>query len=304
MTMRTPLVAALALLVLSSGCVTSQSAETAEGPIASGEAFEDAATISGIVVDDAQTPLQGAVVAIVALTLQVETDAAGSFKFVNVPPGQHEVNAIKLGFESGGRRIDVEAGQQMTGVIITLSPMVIDSVYHETVGPMAGFFGCMVGTPVGITACTGDRFHNQPVATTVFPDEKRFLEFNMGANHWQTMIGESRWNQGSASTGQGMAIYPSHAKREGSHWWCEADGPSPLLFRYEKENEEGNICTSQGEMEPAPSMDINPLVVVADPGFGNVNTPVRLMVQQKFELMVTIFYGEAAPANFSALSDA
>jgi hypothetical protein len=294
------------------GCVSSEGAKPnaqtdGPGPIASGEAIVDAATIQGLVVDDSQAPIGGATVAILGLSLQAQTDEAGSFQFVNVPPGSHDISAIKLGYTSSSKRIDVSASQQLTGVFLVLNPIVVEVAYHESFGPMAGYFECYIGTPTTVTPCTGDTFHDQDLASIVFPNDKRRLEFTMSSNNWRTMVGEGRWTPGAAATAAGMAIYPSYAARDTSHWWCEADGKSPIMFRYESE-EEGSICTSQGDVDPAPSMDLNPLIVAADPGFGTLDEAdrpaFRVMLQQKVEIMVTMFYGEPAPPEFSAMDDA
>lgn len=309
--MRAPFVAVVFLSIVFAGCVSGEggapNSSDVPGPIASGETIPDAATIQGVVVDDSQGPIEGATVAILGLSLQALTDQAGSFQFVNVPPGPHDVSAIKLGFSSASKRVEVAASQQLTGVFLVLQPITVNSVYHESFGPMSGYFECYFGSPYAVTPCTGDAFHEQDLSSTAFPNDKRRLEFTMSADHWRTMIGEGRWTPGAAATAAGMAIYPSYSERAGTHWWCEADGSSPIMFRYESE-EDGSICTSQGDTDPAPSMALNPLIVAADPGFGTLDDPnrpaIRLMLQQKVEIMVTMFYGEPAPLEFSALQDA
>ena len=55
-----------------------------------------------------------------------------------------------------------------------------------------------------------------------------------------------------------------------------------------------------------PSPTVNPLVLVADPGFGGQsldNPPVRMMWQQRFEALMTVFYLEPAPADYSGFGD-
>ncbi len=316
--MRTPFVAVLFLSIVFAGCASSEGANPAggdgvgPGPVATGEPIVDGATIQGVVVDDSQAPLEGAIVGILGLGLQVQTDAAGSFRFENVPPGPHDISAARLGFASAAKRVTVEASQQLTGVILTLAPIAVETPYHESFGPYSGFFHCMWGTAAVegfgiIRTCAVDAGVNEDV----FGPDRRHLHFNLTSDNWATLIGESRWTQGAAATGVGMAIYPSYSERDGSHWWCEADGRSPLIFRYEAADPEAkdglSSCNSQGETDPMPSMEINPLVLVADPGFGGTSAekpPLRIMFEQKFELMITVFYMEPAPAEFSALNDA
>lgn len=310
-----PVVLLLVSLALA-GCASSEGANPqgsdGPGPIASGEPIADAATIQGLVVDDSQAPIEGATVAIVGIGLQAATDAAGSFQFVNVPPGPHDITAIKLGFSSTGKRVTVEPSQQLTGVVLTLAPIAVEGPYHEIFGPYNGYFHCMYGTAAVagfgfIRTCLFDEGVNEDV----FGADTRRLSFNLSSDNWASMIGESRWSQGAFATGVGMAIYPSYEGRSGSHWWCEADGRSPLLFRYEAADPEAkdglSVCNTQGEIEPVPAMEVNPLQLIADSGFGGTSTekpPLRLMFEQRFELMMSVFYAEPAPAEFSALNDA
>jgi hypothetical protein len=309
--MRSQSVALLLLSVVFAGCASSEGAtpqgSVPPGPVASGEPIEDGATIQGIVVDDSQAPLQGAIVGIVGLGLQVQTDLGGSFRFENVPPGSHDIQAARLGFASLAKRVTVGPSQQLDGVILTLSPIPVEVPYVETFGPYAGFFHCMWGSPASIRPCAVDPGAN----AAVFGADTRNMPFNLTSDNWATMIGESRWTQGAFATGVGMAIYPSYTGRPWSHWWCEADGRSPLIFRYEAADPDAvdglSICNSQGRLDPMPAMEINPLLLVADPGFGGTSVekpPLRLMFEQRFELMMSIFYLEPAPPDFSALADA
>lgn len=310
------------ITLLLAGCAASDGGPPAgsdgTGPVASGEPIPDAATISGLVVDDSQSPVEGALVAIVGLSLQAQTGAGGAFQFANVPPGPHDVSAVKLGYASTAKRVEVAANQHLDGVLLVLLPIVIETVYHDVIGPISGYFECYFGSPTTVTPCTGDTFLHQVSpdlnpSQTVFPNDKRRFEFMMSADHWATMVGESRWTPPAAATGAGMAIYPSFKERPDSHWWCEADGQSPLRFRYEAQDvdlDNGlSVCTSQSnDHKPLPSMALNPLIIAADAGFGTFDDaerpPFRLLYQQRFEIMITMFYGEPAPADYTALADA
>lgn len=304
--MRRGLQALVVIVVLTSGCAASESGQLQGedgGPVASGEAIADAATIQGLVVDDSQAPIPGALVAIVGLGLQVETDEGGSFRFTNVPPGPHEISAIKLGYSSSGKRVDVAANQHLEGVFLTLVPIVIEKTYQQTFGPFQGYFECHIGT-VTVQSCATNSLESQ-----VFPNNKRFLYYDLSSDDWETMWGEARWTPAAVGTASGMAIYPSYSKRyeegNGGHWYCEADGMSPIWFRWDAD-ESRSVCTTQGGMDPPAVMATNPLMLVADPGFASPPDEVvpRIQFQQRFELIITIFYGEPAPTEFSAFPDA
>lgn len=305
--MRAQFLGFVLLSLVLAGCVSSEGTNPQSqgdgGPIASGEAIADAATIHGLVVDDTQAPIEGALAAIVSLGLKVETDTAGAFHFTNIPPGAYEISVIKLGYSSSGKRVEVAANQNLDGVFIALTPIVVAQVYQETFGPFQGYFECHIGT-VTVQSCATNSFESQ-----VFPNNKRFLHYDLSADNWETMWGEARWTPAAAGTASGMAIYPSYSKRyaegNGGHWYCEADGTTPIWFRWDAD-ESRSICTSQGGMDPPAVMATNPLMLVADPGFASPPAEIvpRIQFQQRFELIITIFYGEPAQEGFSAFPDA
>jgi hypothetical protein len=275
--------------------------------VASGEPIPDAGSIKGAVVDDSTTPLPGATVAIVNLGLQLQTDDAGSFSFINIPPGKHTLNALKLGYMSTAKVVEVLANEATTGAILTLTPIPVVEPYVETFGPFAGYFECHIGS-VFITSCAGDTI-NPTLDRIVFPNNKRFMFYTLSADNWETQWGEARWSPAAVGSASGMAVYPSYSKRydDGNtgHWYCEADGNSPIWFRYDADPAR-SICNSQGDDDPPAVMATNPLMMVADPGFAQPPGEVvpRVLIQQKFEVIMTIFYGEPAPADFTAFPDA
>jgi hypothetical protein len=303
---RLPSTLAFAFLLLA-GCVSGGGATSTDpgGPVATGEPIPDAGTIRGVVVDESQAPIAQAQVALAETTLQAVTDEAGGFEFGNLAPGPYVLQAGRIGYESAAKRVDVEPNGEHS-VVLALTTLAVVEPYHDTFGPFSGYFECQIGTPTAITPCTGDSVHDQDLNSVVFPGDRRHLHYNMTSDEWQTMVGEARWAKTSVATSQGMATYPSYLKRPTSHWWCEADGPSPIRFVFEKEGE--SVCNSvSSNANPPPSMKINPLVLVADPGFGGTSTtnpPARLMMQQKFELMMTVFYYEPAPSQYSGFPDA
>ena len=307
--MRARVLGVVLLLITLAGCASTEGTGqgVGTGPIASGEAIADAATIQGLVVDDAQAPIEGALAAIVSLGFQVETDAGGAFRFTNIPPGAYEVSAIKLGYSSSGKRVEVVANENLEGVFITLLPIVVEQVYQETFGPFAGYFECHIGS-VFISSCAGDTF-NPTLDRLIFPNNNRFLHYTLSADHWETQWGEARWSPAAVASASGMAIYPSYAQRydDGNtgHYYCEADGDSPIWFRYDAVPER-SICNSEGDDDP-PAVVGTPLMLVADPGFAspaNGEVVPRILIQQRFEAIMTIFYGEPAPEQFTAFPDA
>lgn len=85
--------------------------------------------IGGRIINDEAMPIVGADVLLVELELSLITDEAGSFAFKQVPAGTYNVLANKLGYESGGRRVDVVTGQ-IAELTITLPPVAIVEPYQ------------------------------------------------------------------------------------------------------------------------------------------------------------------------------
>lgn len=294
----------LTLSLLLSGCSGSSAAqeksqdEPSATVVASGEPLPDAGSIEGVVVDDSNAPIQGATVAVEELGLQASTDVGGAFAFSNLAPGTYAIHALALGYQSAAKRATVEANE-VTNVLFTLTSIAVQEPYVEMLGPFNAFFSCAVGTPVAITGC-GTAATN-PV---LFPNDKVQMKFKISSKEWQTFVGESRWQQSSYATAPGMAIWLSRDNRTNNHWWCEADGRSPIKFRYEKELD--SVCTSKGNGATDKPELKHMLFIAADPGFGGTSTenpPVRILLQQKYELLMSIFYYEPAPLEYTGFPD-
>src|SRR5688572_16837397 len=148
---RLALLAAFTVLTVTlSGCAgtTATSNDLGQGPgsdvVAAGEALPDAATLSGLVLDDSQLPVPAAIVGILELQLQAATDASGAFRFTNLAPGAYTLSAAALGFTSASKRVTLEPNADVTQ-LFTLTAIPIDVPYHEINGPYDGFFTCKLG---------------------------------------------------------------------------------------------------------------------------------------------------------------
>lgn len=260
-------------------------------------ACEEGATIAGHVLDDVSLPLAGANVGIVETGNQTTADESGVFVFTGLAPGTYTLSAVALGYESDAQRVTLEEDERRE-ITFNLDPLPTAEPYADVIGPEAGHFHCMVGTPVRITSCN---------VQDVMGEDKQSVTFELSSpEQWQTIVGEMRWTQGTAATSTGLANYISYEGRDTSHWWCEADGESPIVFQYEREGD--SICTSQGDTDPEPhdTDEVETLIIAADSGFGGLsaeNPPLRLVLDQRYELMVSVFYVEPAPEGYSALPD-
>ena len=64
-------------------------------------------TLSGMVTDEEQQPLQGANLVIQVLKRGAASSADGTFIFENIPPGNHTLSVTYVGYESFSRSISV-----------------------------------------------------------------------------------------------------------------------------------------------------------------------------------------------------
>ena len=125
----------LGTILLLAGCVGGESttdATPASSATPAPEPMVDAETgsIIGTVVDEEKAPIEGASVTVTD-SGETKTDAAGSFTFNGILPGEHTLMAVKLGYEQVGRKVVVEAGQ-VAELDLVLTAIQIADVYHET----------------------------------------------------------------------------------------------------------------------------------------------------------------------------
>lgn len=292
------------LCLLLSACVgQGPEVSAAGGPGGFDEApVPDAATIEGLVVDDSVNPIPGAVAQLAETGQEAVSGADGRFVIRNVAPGAYRVFVAALGYESAARAVTVGASETVP-LTFTLSQLASTAAYHEVFGPYAGYFECRLGTPTQTGECGWVSVLEHP--TFLYPNDRSIFRFNMTSEAWATFQGEMQWKQGTFATSQAMRFAFSHEKRDGTHRWCSGEGGSPLYWRLDEDGA-FDKCDEVGSngAAPEPAMKHNPLRAYANVPFGSTSQPVYLALQQKFEAMVSAFYGEAAPEGYTAFPDA
>lgn len=274
--------------------------------VASAGSLDEGGAVEGVVVDDSQAPLSGALVGLLEVNVQVTTTAEGAFRFDGVPPGSYQLSASRLGYDSVGKRVDVVMGS-VTNHVLTLTAIAIESTYHDTFGPYSGFFACGMGVyGVGTLSCG---------VGPVGEGDQNTFEFSLTGENYRTILGELRWTPAAAGTTPALASYITYDGGSASHWWCASDGPSPNSWRYDVDedldpDETLSVCSDNGRREPAPHDEeaIEGLYMATDAGFPGTDPEsgilLRLTYQQKFDAMLTVFYGEPAPDGFTGFPDA
>lgn len=269
---------------------------------ANAETLVDAGSLHGSVVDDSIQPIEHATVALTELEVQAVTGPDGRFAIENVAPGAYTLAAVALGYESVARRVEVRASE-VTEVTLSMRPIPVVEAYYEVFGPFSGYFECRLGTPTQTGECGWVSVLAHP--TFLYPNDRSIFRFNMTSEDWQTFQGEMRWSQGTLATSTSMRLAFSYEKRTGVHRWCSGEGPNPLHWRLEKAGLDVSKCDEVGNNAeaPEPKPSLNPLRTYANVPFGSTSSPVYLSVQQRFQVMVSAFYGEPAPKDYFAFPD-
>lgn len=126
----------IVLMAAFSGCVGSDAAQTgstAMSPAPPAEADQNSGGVEGVVTDDQISPIPGAQVGFTDVPdLLSVTDDAGRFSISRIPPGTHTLVAQKLGFEAAAKKVDVVAGEVVTGLQIVITPLAVEEAYPET----------------------------------------------------------------------------------------------------------------------------------------------------------------------------
>jgi hypothetical protein len=271
---------------------------------------EDLGAVQGTIVDDSVTPIANAQIQVATTTLVAVSGPDGSFLLGNVPPGRQTLFVVALGFDSVAKVVEVAAGA-VTQVSVTMVAIPVRTPFHETFGPEKGYFECRLGIPSQTGECGWVSPANSVTGhpTALYPNDKSIFKWMLANNNVSTVIGDMRWTPGSFATSTAMRFAFSYDLREPSHRWCGWEGPTPLQFRWEQDEDGDHIesasqCSSDQSFDGPPTVDLNPMRSYTNVPFGNTQSPAYLALQQSYEVITTAFYYEAAPAEYQGFPDA
>ncbi len=317
------LLVALVVCTVFAGCAKGEAAPSAEAASSIAEAaFDGGGSIVGNVVDDSIAPIRGAHVAILELTLSVVADDAGRFEFRNLAAGSYNLNAIALGYNSAVKRVEVLADQEIL-TTLTLSPIPIKEPFYQVLGPIVGYFGCRYAYPGVNTTATPPKLSGGttgpcPVGPPSEEDLPTNMEFDV-YNETVALVGEMSWTQGSFATSQRLRMSFSYTERTSGHWWCTSTSVSPIQWVYTMTDGVGTChaeqyCGYVNQKVPADDREDNDaeLPHTGLTMLAYTNTPFtcadqgnyyELALQQRFEMVVTMFQSMAVPGAFSGFAD-
>lgn len=295
----------LAVSTILAGC-SGQAGPESDQPELSVDATGETGAVEGVVIDDAVNPVVGAQVATTSAAgvVQSVTEESGKFVLNGVTPGRQTIFAAALGYNSVAKVVEVVAGE-VTSISLTISPIPIVQPFVETFGPYEGYFECRLAR-LGTTGECGWLGGGFDHPTELYPNDKSIFRFNITSEDYRTFVGDMRWQQGSFATSTAMRLAFSYDKRDSNHYFCSGEGGTPLQWRWAYPDIEASECARVGSTDEPdrPYLKDNPMRAYANVPFGTDTNPVYLSLQQRFEVIVTVFYGEPAPAEFNGFPDA
>ncbi|HLE47128.1 MAG TPA: carboxypeptidase-like regulatory domain-containing protein [Candidatus Thermoplasmatota archaeon] len=291
----------LGALLLAAGCTgggprTAEAGATVAGDATAGGAIGVTVTTSEI------SPVAGAEVVLWETAFRAVTDAGGRADFKRLEPGRYTIVATKEGYASvdaKGRVVDVAAGETAeVRLQLDALPPDAEMASHVT-HPMAGFIVCSVDVhETGPNnACRGAYVGPHHVGD---PSDKTI-------HHWMIEVGlrgilnEARWTPNQEALGKDLAV--TNFARETCNPDCVWDdplssvaGPSPLRLTTLDGPEQ--LFTKKLGKDPR----YYPILLHTNVRASCPATcPAAVMLQQRYDLWTTAFYGADPSPAFTVL---
>jgi hypothetical protein len=288
----------LALLVSLAGCSAGKASSAPSSAAATNASAPGAGTgsVAGTIVDDAKLPIEGVEVALLdvpgAPDLKARSDASGKFSFGSLPVGEFRLAAQKLGYQSVARKVLVKEGEA-TPVGLVMNAIAVAVSYHAT-SIISGNMGCIVTVivPAMDPGYTSYACGDTAAGNNLNANNKIYLAWSIGAG--ATMhVAEMFWKPQSSMSDQLRFQIGTHFSCSGPVCTIDAGyatkgGPPPVAHRLDKAAIKvyGNSPSHvEGRFTGGP---VTP------------TSPVRVIIDQKFDVYLSDWFGEDAPENWTA----
>lgn len=259
----------VALLVLA-GCSGSGGQPSESGlPSVSQDPNAQTGSIRGVVVDDSLRTIASATVAVAGSPLTTQTDENGAFVFTNLAPSTYFLTANKTGFIPSQTSADVVRGG-VTDARLQLRPDLSPSPYHVTEVDFDGYMEAWTGIAQFFIE---DITNNTSLCTC-------YAYFTPGPNV-RTLVFEAYWEPNVPSPSDDQFYGLLHV--EGGEFWESIYCDSPCVM---------HIDAISAHWKPGEEIE----VLLNGPDAG-------IAFEQQFEMYVTAFYNEPAPAGWTLLED-
>lgn len=288
------LAAVLVVLAGLAGCAGK--ASDADGPAAA----PGTATLRGVVVDDAIRPVAGARIDVDGAPGNGTTAADGLFEVPGLQPGAHVLRAAKAGYADAVTQVDLRAGEDPPAVKLVLLADASSLAYAE-VQKIDGYVECGTDTfNSHFAACgTGN------VGSFIACAQAGVCQGNVSSDRYIViqrfdrtptfLVVEVAW-EATQSLGTSLAVWLGSATQEQLKFypetpdvWNTTEGPSPL---YGTMN--GTMLVDSG------IGDDSWFLAQVFAGDAGQTGPAALgvVLQQRFEMFLTAFYGYEPPATW------
>lgn len=305
------------LAVLLSGCAATEDSLTdvpSTDSVSSGLGSLDVQ-----VLDISNSPLAGAQVAVATDRVGV-TDAQGKALLDGIPAGEHVVVVSLEGYRTGTAGARIEAGRVTTlevklQVGEAVQPPPSNQTRPNEVFRLTGYFDCSAtyiiitgdcATIVDNVTATG----GQGTPAGDLTDEQFLLDFPVDYG-WRSVVGEMFWQANGPANGQDMtfALEPTEFNSSGhAPKFARSEGASPLRWVvHAGEPHDTATATFEGAEPDMPNPNGGEVLrtrsyvagqLLHRPA-GTTFLGVGVALQQKFEVVVTVFYAERAAEDYT-----
>lgn len=310
------------LFMLASGCVGTQAGS--EEVSSAVQPVLRYGAVAGRVVDEEVRPLENATVTLVEASLMAQTNAGGRFEFTQVLEGTYTLVASLPHYETGQRELFV-LGELTADVELTLvklpefRPFNVTSIFQ-------GHYDCVAeylivtgdcGIAYETVTCLTGYCQSDPVFT-----EKYQFPFTVNPL-WDSVVAELTWTASATNAMEGMRLYVENANASaagGGHAAKvgRADGAAqPLTVRVDRGTLHPRADVYPGTQTKAYIPDeggpqqirVFPMGRLWETTRNICDSDGRCLLgvgagaNVRFNVYLTIFYNEAAPAGFSAVPE-
>jgi hypothetical protein len=223
--------------------------------------------LRGVVVDDAIRPLAGAAVTLDGALRNV-TGPDGAFSFSDVAAGSHQVGVEAAGY-SPAQAVAV-AGPDALPIRIILNPVPVPGGFHQTFA-FDGFFQAGTGLASMLVDRVEDNLGNGTACSCSFIVD--------AADVVRAFVLEAVWED-NVPRPDGPTAYRWHISTPEPPQTISAYDPSPVRVEVNGAAFDASLRQFEVGLEP---------------------DAVWPAVQQEFQLAVSLFYGQAPPADFAVL---
>jgi hypothetical protein len=246
------------------------------------------AVFAGVVVDEAIRPVAGAVVDVTDSGQETTTDDEGAF-LLPVPVGSHAVEVRHAAFAPLRQAIDVpEAGAR--GIVLRFT-FTASKAPYSTLAKYDGFVVCSLGVSLIFSEECGEGVGTPAGRFGKQGNNAIRYDFQSDSPALKTVVVEQVWEP-TSDAGREMLVLLR------TNWTCEpacggdavgegsVQGPSPLLLRVDEADLAAHLA------DPATVFTTYTLA-------RNDVSQVNVLLNQGFQLFVTLFYREPAPEGYS-----